>query len=240
MLSNDFRGGNPFARHAMPQIRPLILCLTTLVISHATAWAQATDANKAPNTPAVAATTPLPAPTLGNVSFTPRWSALSSAQQQALQPLASTWDSLSDGHKRKWIALAKNYSALTPIEKETLHSRMAEWASLTPRDRELARFNFVQTKKLPVPDRASNWEAYKALSPEERQKLAEQARVKSAGAAAVIKPVPPEKLTSIPFTRHSPQGIRELENLKQRIDRRTLLPLPPRPTPVPATDTPAN
>jgi hypothetical protein len=145
---------------------------------------------------------------------------------------------LSDGHKRKWIALAKNYPSLTPTEQEKLHSRMAEWAALKPLDRELARLNFAETKKLPVPDRASNWEAYKALSPEERQKLAEHAAGKSAGAAAAIKPVPPEKLAVVPVTRRTPEQIRQLEMSKQTVDRKTLLPIAPRPAP--AASAPQN
>jgi hypothetical protein len=116
---------------------------------------------------------------------------------------------------------------------------MVEWAALKPRERERARLNFVETKKLPVPDRASNWEAYKALSAEERQKLAERAAPKPAGAAATVKPVSPNKLTVVPVTRNTPQPIRELEMSKQQgIDRKTLLPLAP--TRVPAPPAPQN
>jgi len=204
--------------------------------------AQTADANNAPIIGAApVAEVPAPAKVaaradLAAVTFAPKWSDLSGAQQESLQPLAGVWDGLSDGHRRKWIALAKNYPTLAPTEQTTLHSRMVDWAALKPRERERARLNFVETKKLPIPDRASNWEAYKALSPEDRKKLAERAVVKPAGAAATVKPVSPEKLTVIPVTRNTPKPLRELEMSKlQGIDRKTLLPLvPARVPPAPA------
>lgn len=160
-----------------------------------------------------------------------RWSALSSAQQQSLRPLSGTWNTLSDGRKQKWLAIAQNYASLVPAEQEKLHSRMAQWAALKPADRERARINFAETKKLSPPDRASNWETYQALSPEERQRLAGRAKTKPTGAATAIKPVPREKLASVPVTRHTPPSIREQALAKQPIDRKTLLPLAPRPAP---------
>lgn len=152
------------------------------------------------------------------------WTQLSAAQQQSLHPLASTWDSLSDRHRRKWIALAQNFKNLTAQEQATLHSRMADWAALTPRERELARLNFAETKKLATPDRASNWEAYKALSAEQRQRLIDLAPNKPGGAAIPVKPAPPGKLAAIPVTRHTPleEKLHYLE--KGVIDRNTLLP----------------
>ncbi|OGB34581.1 MAG: hypothetical protein A3F78_01540 [Burkholderiales bacterium RIFCSPLOWO2_12_FULL_61_40] len=145
-----------------------------------------------------------------------------------MRPLSGTWDTLGDGHKRKWIALAKNYTTMARAEQAKLHSRMADWAALTPRERELARINFVETKKLSPPDRASKWEAYKALSPEARRKLAKKAVVAPKGAAAAIKPAPADKLAVVPVTRHTTQIEREMVNSKLSIDRNTLLPLPPR------------
>lgn len=201
--------------------------------------AQTADTSSAVVIAAVPVAAPAtPKAVLSTVSFTPNWSNLTAMQKQSLQPLATAWDGLSDGHRRKWIALAKNYPTLGPTEQATLHSRMAEWAALKPRERERARLNFVETKKLPAPDRASNWEAYKALSPEERQKLAERAAGKRAGAAATVKPVSPEKLTAVPVTRNTPKQIRELEISKQGIDRKTLLPLAP--ARVPAVPAPQN
>lgn len=197
----------------------------------APAWAQVSNvASPPPPASSPASISPLPA-VLGSTSFAPKWSTLSGAQQESLRPLSATWDTLGDGHKRKWIALAKNYTAMAPAEQAKLHSRMAEWAALNPRERELARINFVETKKLSPSDRASDWEAYKALSPEERRKLAKKAVVAPKGAAATIKPVPADKLAAVPVTRHTTQIEREMANSKQSIDRNTLLPLPPRALP---------
>ena len=219
--------------HTTPrQLRALSLSAMGMLLGFAPAWAQVVDTANAPRPPAStpSAVSPLPA-VLGSASFAPQWSALSNAQQESLRPLSGTWNTLSDGHKRKWIALAKNYTAMASAEQAKLHSRMAEWAALKPRERELARINFVETKKLSPPDRASDWEAYKALSPEERRKLAKKAVVAPKGAAATIKPVPADKLAAVPVTRHTTQIEREMVNSRQSIDRNTLLPLPPRTPP---------
>jgi hypothetical protein len=238
MAPIELRGGNSTIERALSQAFDLSLGLVCLLGVCAQVGAQTTETG---NTTSL--TSPAPAKitqkaATGTVSFTPSWSALSGAQQQSLQPLASAWDSLSDGHRRKWIALAQNYPSLAPSEQAILHSRMAEWAALKPRERERARLNFVETKKLPVPDRASNWEAYKALSPAERQELAKRAVTKPAGAAATVKPVSPNKLTVVPVTRNTPQQLRDLELSKQGIDRKTLLPLTP--AQAPAMPAPKN
>ena len=159
------------------------------------------------------------------VVSTPRWNELSIAQQESLMPLHDTWNTLDYTRKRKWLALVRSYPSLAPPEQSKLHSRMAEWAALNPTDRELARFNFVETKKLAAPDRASTWEAYKALSPEERQSLAARATAKPTGAATAIKSSSPQKLTPVPVTRHTPVRERDLALSKQSIDPNTLLPL---------------
>jgi hypothetical protein len=169
------------------------------------------------------------------VAAGPRWSELSLSQQEALMPLHGTWSSLNITRKRKWIAVAENYSALPAAEQSKFHSRMAEWAALSPAERELARFNFVATKKIGSSERASTWEAYKALSPEERQRLAAAGPIKPAGTATAVKPARAGKLTEVPITRHTPASVRELVFSKQAIDRNTLLPLPIKPQTEPST-----
>lgn len=216
------------------QPRTLLLTVIGLLLSHSPAWVQMTNAaSESGAVKSVATASPLPI-VMGSTSFAPQWNALSAAQRKSLRPLAGTWDTLGDGHKRKWIALAKSYPTMASAEQAKLHSRMAEWAALNPRERELARLNFVETKKLSPPDRASNWEAYKALSPEERRKLGKKATVKPTGAATTMKPVSPDKLAAVPVTRHTPQLMREMANSKQSIDSNTLLPRHPR-TPPDAT-----
>jgi len=172
------------------------------------------------------------------VSAAPRWAELSGVQKGALSPLAGAWDTLSDGHRRKWIALAQNYNTLTPAEQTTLHSRMADWAALNPKEREQARLNFALTKKTAPADRTANWEAYQALSPEDREKLASKAKArakdKPAGAAIVVKPVAPEKMVAVPPPKKAQDSKQLLVGNGQQLNRNTLLPLPSAATATPA------
>jgi len=174
----------------------------------------------------------VPAPVALAPLASPTWTTLSKAQQTALQPLAVHWDKLSDIQRRKWLAIAKTYPELAPAEQEKMHSRMVDWAALSPKDRELARLNFAQTKSVNKTDRAADWEAYQALSPEERQKLAEAAKPKPVGAAVAVKPVASDKLANIPITRHSPEAERASLASRHPLNRSTLLPQPPAPAPV--------
>lgn len=127
----------------------------------------------------------------------PLWRDLSARQQRALEPLALQWDSLTEPHKRKWLALSRNYARLSPAEQEILHSRMTEWATLSNQQRSQARFNFAEVKQVPVDERKAKWEAYQALSEEERRELAARAKPRP-GAAASIRPVPAQKLVQLP------------------------------------------
>jgi hypothetical protein len=131
---------------------------------------------------------------------------------------------LSEGQRRKWLALSESYPSLAQPEQEKLHSRMVEWAALSPKDREAARLNFAQSKSIAKSDRAATWEAYQALSPEQREKLAQGAKAKPVGAAVAVKPVSPEKLTPVPVTRHTPEQERAAAVLQRPINRSTLLP----------------
>ena len=118
--------------------------------------------------------------------------------------------------------MAATYPDLGAPAREKLHDRMAEWAALSPKDREAARLNFAQSKSMAKSDRAANWEAYQALSPEERKKLAQGAKPKPTGAAVTVKPVAPEKLTSVPVTRHTPEEQRAAVASQRPINRSTL------------------
>jgi hypothetical protein len=138
----------------------------------------------------------------------PLWRDLSARQQRALEPLAEQWDSLTEPHKRKWLALSRNYARLSPAEQETLHSRMTEWATLSNQQRSQARFNFAEVKQVPVDERKAKWEAYQALSEEEKRELAARAKPRP-GAAVSIRPVPAQKLVQLPSApadaQHTPR-----------------------------------
>ncbi|MDM0013496.1 DUF3106 domain-containing protein [Variovorax sp. J22P168] len=140
----------------------------------------------------------------------PAWRDLGAPQQKALEPLASTWDDLTEPHKRKWLVIVRDYDGMSTSDQEVLHSRMKAWARLSNRERDQARLNFGAAKQLPADERKAKWEAYQALSDEEKGKLAARAGpVAAPGAAATIRPVPAQKLAPVPTAgpdaQHTPR-----------------------------------
>lgn len=129
----------------------------------------------------------------------PLWMDLTESQQQALAPLAQLWPTMTEPHKRKWLAISQNFGQLSADEQTTVQSRMREWAALSPQQRSAARLNYADAKQLLQDDKKAKWEAYQALSPEAKQKLAAQQPAQSVmGAAPAVKPVPTAKLTTPP------------------------------------------
>ncbi|MGM9485755.1 DUF3106 domain-containing protein [Ideonella sp. YS5] len=106
----------------------------------------------------------------------PAWTELSPDQQTALAPLKNDWNSLDTGRKQKWLEVASRFGSMKPERQERVRERMTEWARLSPSQRTEARVNYQQSKQLPPEDRQARWEAYQALSPEERAALAARAR----------------------------------------------------------------
>ena len=157
-------------------------------------------------------------------SSKPAWQDLTQVQQVSLKPLAANWNTLGASQKRKWIALAQNYPNLAPTEQIKLHSRMTEWVALSQQQRAQARLNFAQAKQLTPDEKAATWKAYQELTPEERQKLATSAVGKPMGAAAAAKPVPAQKLATVPVTRHSPKTSPKMAASDQALNHNTLLP----------------
>ncbi len=142
------------------------------------------------------ATTTKPAPSLPG---RPLWSDLSESQQQALSPLTQLWPTMTEPHKRKWLAVSQNFAQLSADEQSTVQGRMREWAALSPQQRAAARLNYADAKQLLQEDKKAKWEAYQALSPEAKQKLAAQQPIQPVlGAAPATKPVPPAKLATSP------------------------------------------
>jgi hypothetical protein len=128
----------------------------------------------------------------------PLWMDLAESQQQALAPLAQLWPTMTEPHKRKWLAVSQNFGQLTADEQATVQGRMREWAALSPQQRAAARLNYADAKQLLQEDKKAKWEAYQALSPEAKQKLAAQQNQPIQGAAPAVKPVPAAKLTTSP------------------------------------------
>lgn len=128
----------------------------------------------------------------------PAWNELTADQQQALKPLAAQWNAMSEPQKRKWIELSRNYRTMPAADQARLRSRMTEWVALSPQQRTQARLNFGEAKGLSPDERKAKWEAYQALSPEEKRKLAAGAGARTPTTAAAVRPVPAQKLARTP------------------------------------------
>ncbi|HWI80511.1 DUF3106 domain-containing protein [Ramlibacter sp.] len=217
----------------------LLACATAVVAESPAAGGPAAApaspaVQPAPAASAASAVTRAPAKTAsagkpnGKQVTTPLWRELKPAEQQALAPLAGSWDTLSLAQKRKWLALSQNFSKLSPDEQAKLHSRMTEWVALSPQQRTLARLNFGVSKQLSPDEKKAKWEAYQALAPEEKRKLAASAP-KPPVTAAAIHPVPADKLATVPrgakpaASAVAPRAIVP----PGRLDRNTLLPRAP-------------
>lgn len=176
-----------------------ILKFIALALGFASVCGLVNAQNVAPSNAAPATLKATPVAPNTSKSTIDTWQSLTAAQKVALQPLSTVWNSLTEAHKRKWLALSGNFAQLSEQDKVTMYGRMTEWASLSPKQREQARINFAQTKKLSPDDKQTKWQAYQALSPEEKQKLASKnAATHTLGAAPVIKPVPKDKLVTTP------------------------------------------
>ena len=130
----------------------------------------------------------------------PTWKSLTPIQREALAPLAPVWGEISNNRKRKWIALSANFKALSPQDKATLHGRMKEWASLSSAQRNQVRLNFALARDFSHEEKKAQWEAYQALSPEQKKQLAANANARATGAAPAVKRTP-GKLAAVPVTR---------------------------------------
>lgn len=173
---------------------------------------------------------PVPTTSAGTsvkLAIRPRWQDLSAAQQQSLKPLAANWSGLSEAQRRKWLAIAAGYPKLSSSEQATLHSRMTEWAGLSQSQRAQARLNFADTKQVDASQKAANWQAYQALSADEKKKLMVAAPQRPTGATAAVKPVQPQRLTTVPVTRPHLNHGPKMAAANSMVDPNTLLPQTP-------------
>ena len=184
--------------------RPLAGWTAGLVVAGLLAWSSSgfsqTPKPAAPASSPAGTRAPVAAP--AKALSHPVWSELTPLQHQALAPLASNWDTISVSQKRKWLEISRNYGSLPAAEQATLNSRMHEWVTLSPQQRAQARLNFGKTnelsRQLTPEEKNARWQAYQALSPEEKHKLAAKASPRPNGAATAVKPVAPQKLVTLP------------------------------------------
>ena len=181
-----------------------------LALSLASAIATAQSAPLAPSP--VSAVSSVQAPqkssasdlTLSNPLATLEWAVLSKEQKMALHPLAAGWEKLSDVQKKKWITLSANFSKMTQTDQTKLHERMVQWSALSPKQREHARLNFAEAQKITPQEKYEKWQAYQALSPEAKQKLAKSAQPKPPRTALAPKPVPASQISRISVKASQP------------------------------------
>ena len=150
------------------------------------------------------------------------WQNLTSIQKKALAPLAPHWSQLSQAQKNKWLAMSNNFDKLSGIEQATLHERMAGWAALSPQQRAQARLNFNETKALGADEKKTQWEAYQALTSEEKQNLAAQQKTGIQGAATASQTASPDKVIRLPGK--APNSSDNSKSSGIVIDKKTLLP----------------
>ena len=172
------------SRAITAKLAALLLLSGTLLFDNAWVYAQTSSATVAKTAP--------------SLPGRPLWMDLTESQQQALSPLSQLWPTMNEPHKRKWLAISQNFAQLSADEQNTLQSRMREWAALSPQQRTAARLNFAGAQQLPQEDKKAKWEAYQALSPEAKQKLAARQNQPVLGAAPAVKPVAATKLTTSP------------------------------------------
>lgn len=153
------------------------------------------------------------------------WQSLSKRQKQALAPLAQEWHTLTAQQRQKWLVLSRNFAQLSDEEQMTLHSRMREWAALSPRQRSQARFHFNTTQTMSAQDKQAQWEAYQALSEQEKSKLSSGPKPPVKSAARSFAP-PSSRLVSPPLLPvNASRAVQKVAPSKP-IHPKTLLPQP--------------
>ncbi|WP_158272897.1 DUF3106 domain-containing protein [Limnohabitans sp. T6-5] len=152
----------------------------------------------------------------------PSWQQLTSRQKQALAPLGAQWSALTAQQQRKWLTISQNFSQLSASEQTTMHTRMADWVALSPQQRNVARYNFNTLQNLPKEDKKAKWEAYQALSVEEKRLLSAESTAPTKSAAPTAKPLESRRLVHPAV--HPADASRSVN--ATTIDRKTLLPRP--------------
>ena len=143
------------------------------------------------------------------------WHLLSARQQLALQPLQKDWSTLSSDRQQKWLEVAARMPTMTADERSRIQERMAEWARMTPYQRGQARLQFQEVRQLQAEDRQARWEAYLALTDDERTALAGQAKRAAPASPSVATPAATssqgasKKSASVSAARHTaaPQAV---------------------------------
>jgi hypothetical protein len=175
--------------------------LALCTITFGTAWAQALAEKTLPVTAASPDKSQNTKAVKTAVITKPLWEDLKPEQKSTLAPLQAVWLKMSEAQKRKWLEVSKNYDKFSVVDKAKLQDRMRDWAKLSPEQRAQARINFSQAKKLSSEEKQKQWQAYQALSPEEKQKLQSKAKSATPNSAALAAK-PQNKV--VPLAKQSP------------------------------------
>ena len=96
-----------------------------------------------------------------------------------------------------------------------------------------ARLNFGEARRLPADEKRAQWEAYQALSEQERERLAQDRPKPPVTAAPALRPTPPSPIARpvLPTTPPADGASRDIRS-SVPLNRHTLLPLRTAPDPV--------
>lgn len=107
------------------------------------------------------------------------WDDLPAATRSSLKPLQDAWQNLKPVDRAKWLELSATYPSLSAVQQKRMRKRMLQWVEMTPEQRNRAREAFLKSQgELATADRKAQWEAYQALSAEEKKRLSQQAQKK--------------------------------------------------------------
>lgn len=129
-------------------------------------------------------TTPVSSTAANTPESGPRWSELTAAQRNALKPLERDWASIPPDPKQKWLDIAARMPRMPAAERDRVQARMTEWARLSPQQRGQTRMAFQEAKQVAPQNRQAQWEAYQALTPEQKRQLQSRAVPLPAAAAS--------------------------------------------------------
>ncbi|PUE27994.1 DUF3106 domain-containing protein [Limnohabitans sp. Jir72] len=177
-----------------------------------------------------AQTAPAPVPSItAAANAGSNWQALKPQQKLALAPLAAQWGSLTPQQQSKWLAISQNFTQLPANEQAIMHTRMADWVGMSPQQRNQARFNYYAIQSLSTEDKKAKWEAYQALSAEDKRLLSAGTTGPAKSAATISKPAETVRLVA-PQARaiDSAKDITRTGGSTQPLDRKTLLPKVPK------------
>ena len=103
------------------------------------------------------------------------WAQLKPAQKAVLTPLERDWAAMGPPQQQKWIEVANRFPNMPAEERSRVQQRITDWSRLSPQERGEARLNFQQARQLSPQERQQQWDAYRALPPDQRRALAERA-----------------------------------------------------------------